>query len=700
MQKSRLLLITLTCFLLFPVFSAAQIHKLPEPVNLEDSYEKHPMISQDGQKLVFLSNRKGHWDIYVTSKSENSWTEPEMLETVASSFSENRIIESPCFNYDASRIYFSVYPWGKKDQSDIYYVEKQNGKWSLPKLMPMPVNSPGYEGMPSITANNTTIYFVRNKANIDDKDYEKYDCKEIFFSTLDESGNWSEPKKIANPINLKCESCPRVLPDNNTLIFSSVRGERTNRDGVVIEEPQGDFDLYFTRRLFKHIWSVPEQMAMSSPGKDMSGSIDLNQERIYFSKDGENSKSAIYYYETPRKRTSNMLIVTGKITDRFSKEPVDANIDVINPNTSQIISRFKAGEDGEYYFTLNKGKTYLLDYYKKDYSHSFETLEPDTLKTNRHENIDLELYNKVKLLCNVYDAEIYEPINGEITVTDFKNSRAIQTNIESLDDGKFLVELPVGSRYNIKVDKKHYKSYGISLDLSGVVQFSNFEKDLEMEQKKKKMEIKVADEETNKGMPVKLEITNLDKNETITKLAYQNEDGVYNVELREGDKYEININSQKGYSFYNKQVNVGEGTRSGRMDIKLKPLKEETKIELRNITFETNSAALDAASYKELNRVVGLLKENQNIKIEISAHTDDVGSASYNMKLSQRRAQSVVDYLLDQGISKDQMVSKGYGENKPLLPNNSDENRAKNRRVELEILEVKEENNTTNQNKI
>ena len=365
---------------------------------------------------------------------------------------------------------------------------------------------------------------------------------------------------------------------------------------------------------------------------------------------------------------------------------------MINPTTSQIISRYTTDNKGKYYILLDRGQEYLLDYHGDGYSHKFQKINPDTLKTEESLTKDVKLYDKVEVLCNVYDKDIYEPINGDISVIDKATQTEIRADVEKQDAGKFLVDIPIGGKYKIKVNKEHYKSYAVGLDLSGVVQFNKFEKDIEMTQKKETVNIQVKDKETDKNMPVKIQITNLDKNETIVKKATQNQDGVYKLELREGDKYEVNINSQKGYAFYNKEIEAGKGDRSGKMDIELEPLKEEVKLPLKMITFETNSAQIKESSYEELGRVADLIKKNEGIKIEISAHTDDVGTKQYNQKLSQRRAQSVVDYLSDKDVPPEQMVSKGYGESSPLVPNNSEENRAKNRRVELEILEVKEDN--------
>jgi outer membrane protein OmpA-like peptidoglycan-associated protein len=79
------------------------------------------------------------------------------------------------------------------------------------------------------------------------------------------------------------------------------------------------------------------------------------------------------------------------------------------------------------------------------------------------------------------------------------------------------------------------------------------------------------------------------------------------------------------------------------------------------------------------------MQDNPSMHIELSAHTDDVGSEQYNQRLSQKRGEAAKHYLVRQGIEAERIVAKGYGKNKPLVPNDSDANRAINRRVEFTI---------------
>ena len=105
-----------------------------------------------------------------------------------------------------------------------------------------------------------------------------------------------------------------------------------------------------------------------------------------------------------------------------------------------------------------------------------------------------------------------------------------------------------------------------------------------------------------------------------------------------------------------------------------------------NIFFDYNKTTLRSESFAELDKVVDLLNVNKNLQIEIGGHTDDRGSDNYNKELSQGRAESVRQYLIDHWINKDRVTAVGYGESKPEVPNDSEENWQINRRVEFTIL--------------
>ena len=118
------------------------------------------------------------------------------------------------------------------------------------------------------------------------------------------------------------------------------------------------------------------------------------------------------------------------------------------------------------------------------------------------------------------------------------------------------------------------------------------------------------------------------------------------------------------------------------------PKVEEKKIITKKIHFEFDKAVIRPVSFRILDGVVDLLKESRGIsKVRVEGHTDSKGSDAYNMRLSQRRANAVRDYLIARGIEADRLVAVGYGESRPVDTNDTPEGRARNRRVEFTILE-------------
>jgi outer membrane protein OmpA-like peptidoglycan-associated protein len=108
---------------------------------------------------------------------------------------------------------------------------------------------------------------------------------------------------------------------------------------------------------------------------------------------------------------------------------------------------------------------------------------------------------------------------------------------------------------------------------------------------------------------------------------------------------------------------------------------------MKNIFFETNQYELIETSRIELNKLVAMLQKYPDIKIEIGGHTDNVGSHEYNISLSQNRAKSVRDYLIENKIDPARIKYKGYGETQPVDSNDTEEGKANNRRTEFKIIE-------------
>jgi len=156
--------------------------------------------------------------------------------------------------------------------------------------------------------------------------------------------------------------------------------------------------------------------------------------------------------------------------------------------------------------------------------------------------------------------------------------------------------------------------------------------------------------------------------------------GVYTVKV---------VAEDEAYLPYERVVTI-EAAKT--LEVQVALVKKEFKIVLPEVYFEFNKSDIKPESYSVLDGAATTIKTvfagNADIKIEVQGHTDSKGSDQYNLDLSNRRANSVKDYLvLNHGINPDRLMARGYGESRPVASNDSDAGRAKNRRVEFVVIE-------------
>ncbi len=156
--------------------------------------------------------------------------------------------------------------------------------------------------------------------------------------------------------------------------------------------------------------------------------------------------------------------------------------------------------------------------------------------------------------------------------------------------------------------------------------------------------------------------------------------------------------SAAGYSSAAKQVDIIanetitdvilELNRSGKVTFNNKTLQEGDNLIMNNIRFEVSSAVLLSDGKAELDKLAEFMKQNPAVEILLSGHTSSEGSASLNRELSLKRVGSCKKYLLEKGIDEGRITIKGFGPDQPLAPNDTEANRAKNRRVEMKITRL------------
>jgi outer membrane protein OmpA-like peptidoglycan-associated protein/tetratricopeptide (TPR) repeat protein len=198
---------------------------------------------------------------------------------------------------------------------------------------------------------------------------------------------------------------------------------------------------------------------------------------------------------------------------------------------------------------------------------------------------------------------------------------------------------------------------------------------------------RILDDDTKKPIEAQIILTDNTKNEELATFTSNSATGKYLVSLPSGKNYGIAVKAD-GYLFHSENFDIPNAAAYQEIekDIYLKKVEVGKEIVLKNIFFDFNKATLRPESKGELENLTQLMRDNSTLKIEISGHTDNVGSATYNKTLSDQRAKAVVDYLIKAGISADRMTSVGYGFDKPIASNATDEGRQLNRRTEFKII--------------
>lgn len=198
---------------------------------------------------------------------------------------------------------------------------------------------------------------------------------------------------------------------------------------------------------------------------------------------------------------------------------------------------------------------------------------------------------------------------------------------------------------------------------------------------------RVVDESSH---PIKAQIEVIDNstNQAIEKIQSDSE-GMFKITSALKKNYDITFN-KSGYLFQSVSVVIPDsgGYEKNLGDITLQKVAVGKKIVLNNIFFDSNESTLRKESFSELERAVKLMNDMSSLQMEISGHTDNIGSSKSNRQLSELRAKAVKDFLISKGCDKDRLKHKGYGSGQPISTNNTEIGRQMNRRTEFKVLKV------------
>ena len=199
---------------------------------------------------------------------------------------------------------------------------------------------------------------------------------------------------------------------------------------------------------------------------------------------------------------------------------------------------------------------------------------------------------------------------------------------------------------------------------------------------------KVYDSKTKKPLAAQFELIDLETSATVMQSESNQLNGEFLVCLPANKNYALNV-SRPGYLFFSENFAMKEAkdiTKPFVMDVPLQSIDTGVIVQLKNIFFETDKFDLKPESKAELQKLIAFLNMNKTMRIELSGHTDNTGIKKANVLLSNNRAKSVYEYLVTNGIVADRLTYKGYGDSKPVAPNDTPEHKQMNRRTEFKVL--------------
>ena len=202
------------------------------------------------------------------------------------------------------------------------------------------------------------------------------------------------------------------------------------------------------------------------------------------------------------------------------------------------------------------------------------------------------------------------------------------------------------------------------------------------------MKGKVYDARTKQPLGAHFELIDLETTKSIMASDANSGNGEFLVVLPVEKNYALNV-SQPGYLFHSENFSLKDLTDPSKpflMDVPMEPIDTGSVVELKNVFFETAKFDLKPESKVELDKLVNFLTLNKTLRIELDGHTDNVGDKKSNQLLSQNRAKAVYDYLIAHGIDAKRLAYKGFGDTRPKVKNDTDANRAVNRRTEFRVI--------------
>ena len=607
--------------------------------------------------------------------SEHLLYSPEFIDGIASEAKEapvksgKHISVAGVDNNNGSLIYYK----GKKRFGDLYQIKfKQNGKTTDKKRLKGKISKKAStEGSISF-ANNGDAYFISNRMG-------GKGGKDIWYAKKKNNNNYYRPENLSvlnTPLN---EECVYVTPDGNTLYFSS-----NGLSGF------GGFDIYKSVRQSDESWGEPVNMGypINGPDDDLYYRLTSDSTLALLSskRSGGFGGLDIYYIKkdlrTPFELSGNVkdiktgqsLAATVTMFDRTTNMPVAT---AVNDTLRQFYA-MKVDNTGNYYLQVEApGYRTIKDNFAN----------PETRYAKVWYDFELaKLLHPYTLSGYISDARTGEPLRAEVIIKRAGTDEVMYRAASDEKSGFYTLTMDDKENVELVVKADSYFERNENMLLKNVTDDSG-SKNITMQKSIVTYVVTGVITSESNAMPLQGRISaSISGDQQYKQGAVADENGKYKLLLPGVGPFLLEITAE-GHFFAHSILQFHIDSLMVIRNFTLKKMESGAKVVIENILFNTGKATLLPESFTELNRLANLLRENPSVKIEVSGHTDNTGSAATNKTLSKNRALSVRDYLISQGIARERVLYEGYGFDRPIAPNTTVAGRAANRRVEIEILD-------------
>jgi len=505
------------------------------------------------------------------------------------------------------------------------------------------INTASAELRPTISFDGKKLFYIVEGNSIDESKTKKFG-QTVWFSELDAKNKWGKAVKCTTPINAQLENAVFwISPDGNTILIRGAyqNGKISGKGFSLSTKTNG-------------VWGEPKKINISGYA---GMSIDVYS-GASMSTDG---KVLFLYFSEEKNNDNNDIYISKNIDGNNWSVPVKINM--LSNDDDDEISPFIAADNTTLYFSSNRIGGFgghdiwmakrLDDSWLKwsnpinlgdsvnsekweAYFSTDAVGEVGYFSTNKNSlgetdiaKVKLNKWQQAKLFVQLKGKMLDANSNNvDATITyDVISEEGVKTETVRVTNGSYNISLPYGKKYIIKSKTENYLEIKDTLDLM-VAELIN---------------------EVNRDYNLVSEIAITD------------------------DKDSLNGNIVEG-----KRINI---------DDNFSDLKQGEILVAKNILFDFGKSVLRDDAYVELDKIVRVMRANPNMKIELSAHTDNIGDETRNQEVSDDRASTVKQYLMSKKIEGVRITAKGFGKNSPIASNETEEGRQSNRRVEFKILE-------------